>query len=97
MSKPRRKSKNPYRQSAQPWSPNMAAVFGKLVEGWTPPASVRISPGKHHVTVSGVFTDEKGLTLAARCRVERAPDGEGIVVVSREVLIRALLAKGSAQ
>ena len=62
-----RRKKNPYRLRIEPWAPHFVAIFGPLVSDWTPPAMVRVWPGKAHVTVSGVFQSSRPIPTAKVC------------------------------
>lgn len=67
------------------WSPAMAEVFtlGGELSGWNPPSQVRVSPGRHRMTLSARFTDA-GREMTARIRCVR--DGADEWFVTSEEL-----------
>jgi len=51
------------------WSPEIAAAFGLVPAGWSPPLRVKISGGLRHSTMTARFRTPRGFTSTARVRI----------------------------
>lgn len=63
------------------WTPDIAALFAPVPEGWRAPNQVRVHPGKSHVTLRARFRTADGLVNTATIRLVRDCASGALTVV----------------
>lgn len=92
----RRPKRKPYARVSWEWTPDVAALFGPLVTGWTPPARVTVCPGKAHVTLLARFRTAQGHINTGKVRLERCCVTGDMEVVSSAISM-SLRIEGAAR